>query len=320
MFSQRYSHRVYEKSPSTGTTWSCAASRNHPGELRTTIVSVLIASCAFLATCVAGCSAVTFVPVRHSGSRQFLVVPVVANGIQTTFLFDTGTSDTVVSKEFADRNGIHGRPLQRDRPIEASAGAADQEDQYVRLRSFRVGSVRAKRKVGPVQIVDLPRLGAQFGGDVTGMLGNAMWSSADYVLDASQPSLVISRRLNLSASPEASHLSVSGNRTYLPVKIDGRTFDFLLDTGSSATRVTQEVIDEIRPSDYLELEITTMGSTEYRRIPALHAKVAVGLVQIPQFSFLIGEENVIGLNLLRYGVLSVSNREGMFVFRGREGP
>jgi len=86
--------------------------------------------------------------------------------------------------------------------------------------------------------------------------------------------------------------------------------------------VTQEVIDELRPfnADSIVLEITTMGSTEYRRIPALHAEVAVGQVRIPQFTFLIGEENVIGLNLLRYGELSVSAREGMFVFRGRQEP
>ena len=284
--------------------------------------SVFLSLCAFLATFVIACSSITPVPVWHSESRAFLLLPVEVNGIPTTSLLDTGTTNTVVSKEFADRIGIQGDPLKRDFPIEASAPDAIQEGQYANLNSFRVGSIRAKRKSGQALIVDLPHLSAQFGEDVTGILGNATWSSADYVLDARRPSFGISRRLRLAASPEAYRLKVSGYRTYLPVEINGRTFDFLLDTGSNASRVTQEIIDELMPanSDYIELEITTMGSTETRKFPDFHAAVKVGHVLIPEFTFLVGKENVIGLNLLRYGELSVGTREGKFIFRDRKGP
>ncbi len=114
---------------------------------------------------------------------------------------------------------------------------------------------------------------------------------------------------------------MSGDRTYLPIEIEGRRFDFLLATGSNATRVTQQLIDDLRPvnSDYVEVEITTKSSTEYKKFPALHAEVQLGQVRIPQFTFLVGDENVIGLNLLRHGELSVSVREGMFIFRAGEG-
>jgi predicted aspartyl protease len=244
------------------------------------------------------------------------------NGVPATFLLDTGTTHTVVSKEFADQIGMHGDTFKRDVPIEVNALGARQAGDVADLKSLRVGPVRAKRKPGQVLIVDLPQLGAHFGKDVDGILGNATWSSADFVLDAGRPSLGISRRLELARSTEAHRLRASSNMTYLPVEIDGRSFEFLLDTGSSATRVTQQLIDELRPVnyDYVELEITTMGSKEYRKFPALHAAVQVGQVRIPQFTFLVGKENVIGLNLLRYGELSVSVREGMFIFREREAP
>ena len=105
---------------------------------------------------------------------------------------------------------------------------------------------------------------------------------------------------------------MSGDSTYLPVEIEGRRFEFLLATGSNATRVTQQLIDELRPgkSDYVEMEITTMGSTEYKKFPAMHAEIQVGQVRIPEFTFLVGNENVIGLNLLRYGELSVEHTRG----------
>lgn len=247
------------------------------------------------------------------------MVPVEVNGVPATFLFDTGTTHTIVSREFADQIGMHGDTIKRDIPIEVNALGARQAGDVADLKSLRVGPVRAKRGPGQVLIVDLPQLGSHFGKDVDGILGNATWSSADFVLDAARPSLGISRRLELAQSTEAHRLRVSGNRTYVPVEIDGRSFEFLLDTGSSATRVTQQFIDELRPmnSDHIVVEITTMGSTEYRKFPALHAAVQMGQVRIPQFTFLIGKENVIGLNLLRFGELSVSVREEMFIFRGR---
>lgn len=249
-------------------------------------------------------------------------MPVEVNGIPTTFLLDTGTTRTVISKEFADRIGIHGDSRQHEVPIEIGGPGATQVGHAAALKSFRMGSTNARRKAGQVLIVDLPGLFAQIGDGVTGLLGNATWSSADYVLDAGRPSLLISRRLGLSESPDSLRLKASGGSTYLPVEIEGQSFDFLLDTGASTTRVTQEVIDELRSVnyDYVELEITTMGSTEYRKFPALHAEVQLGQVHIPQFTFLIGKANVIGLNLLRYGELSVSTREGVFIFRGHESP
>lgn len=303
-FRQRYAHRVYRKSPSTGTIRSCAA--------------CLVA---LLAAFAPGCTSIEAVPVRQSEPGSFLLLPMEVNGIPATFLFDTGTNHTVISKEFADRFGIRANCFKRDIQTDVSVPGGTREAHCVELKSARMGPIRAKRNPGQALIVDLPHLRAIYGEDVAGVLGNATWFSADYVLDVERPSLVMSRRLGLSESSEAHRLKVSGGETFIPVEIDGRRFDFLLATGSGATRVTQEVIDALRPVnyDYVELEVTTMGSTEYKKLPVLHAAVKVGNVEIPQFTFLVGKENVIGLSLLRYGELSVSMRDEMFIFRRREG-
>ena len=319
LFSQRNSQRLSWAGRSTGTSSFGEIILNRRWTLSREIGFTL---CAFLASFVAGCSSVKTVPVRQSESRQYLLLPVEVNGTPTTFLLDTGTTHTVISKEFTDRIGIRGDSPEREVPIEIGGPGANQVGHVTRLKSFRIGSIEANRKSGQKLIVDMSRLFAQIDDGVSGLLGNAMWSSADYVLDAGSPSLLISRRLGLSKTPDSLRLNATSGKTYLPIEIEGRTFDFLLDTGASTSRVTQEVIDKLRPvnNDYVELEITTMGSTEYKKLPALHAEVQLGQVHIPQFTFLVGKENVIGLNLLRYGELSMSAREGMFIFRGHESP
>jgi hypothetical protein len=274
--------------------------------------------CAFFAWSDAGCASVTQVPVRPSEPRQYLLLPVEINGAETTFLMDTGTTQTVIAGAFADRIGIRVSLPAREIPVEIGGPGASQLGRAATLKSFRIGSKSVNREARHVVIGELPAVLSQFGPDISGLAGNSLWSSIDYVLDAKLPSLFISRDLGLSKSGLAGHLKTRDGATYLPVEVEGHSFDFRLDTGANASRVTQELIDALRSVnyDYLELEISTGDSVEYKRFPALHAETRVGQVHIPQFTFLIGEENVIGLNLLKYGELSLSARTGLFVFRG----
>jgi len=254
-----------------------------------------------LAACVAGSPSNTaVVPIRHSDPTQFLLVPIEVNRIETTFFFDTGTASSQVSPDFAEHAGIR--------------------DGEVKLRSFHVGSIDAKRKIGPLGIADLTKCCTRYDVNVTGSLGSALWSTADYILDVQQPKLEVLPTLRLSGSPGASPLRIADQKTYLPVTIEGQTFEFLLDTGLGGARVTQDLINRVRPvnHDYVEIEITTGTVKEYKKLPALHAEVKIGDVHIPQFTFFVGEENAIGLNLLQQGELSVSTREGLFTFRDRK--
>ncbi len=277
---------------------------------------------AIFAAHLAACASVTPVPIRISKPRPGLLIPVEVNGVAAIFLLDTGTTHTVVSKDFSDRIGIQEESPALDVAVDDCGPDSAKETHVAELKSFRVGTIRSRRKPGQVLIADLPNFGAQFGSDVSGILGSATWRSADFVLNAQRPSFAISRRLGLAQSPGVDQITISGDRVYVPVEIDGHVFDFLLATGSGSSWVTQEVVDEVRPfnSDFIHLEITTNGSVENRRIPALHGEVRLGQVRIPQFTFLIGKENVLGLNLLRSGELSLSARDRSFLFRSPEEP
>jgi hypothetical protein len=254
-----------------------------------------------VAACVAGAPSNTAqVPIRHAEPTQFLLVPVEVNGIPTTFFLDTGTAGSHVSRDFAEHVGLR--------------------DGALKLRSFRVGSIDAKAKAGPLRIADSTKCCTRYDASLTGSLGAPMWSTLDYVLDAKKPSLEVLPTLELAGAAGASTLRTSDQRIYIPVTVEGRIFEFLLDTGLSGARVTQDLIDELRQVnyDYVEVEITTGDVKEYKQFPALHAEVRLGDVHIPQFTFFVGDENAVGLNLLQYGALTVSSREGLFTFRGRE--
>jgi predicted aspartyl protease len=242
----------------------------------------------------------TVVPIRLSDPTHFLLVPVEVNGVATTFFLDTGTAESRVSADFAEHIGL--RNGER------------------KLRSFLVGSIDATKKIGSLRVADPTQCCTRYDVRVTGSLGAAMWSTLDYVLDAQKPKLEVMPELRLAGTPGASPLRVAEERIYLPVTVEGRTFEFLLDTGRGGSQVIQSFIDRLREvnSDYVEVEVTTGDVKQYKKYPALHAEVRLGDVHIPQFTFFVGEENAIGVNLLQQGELSVSARDGLFTFRGHE--
>lgn len=277
--------------------------------------------CSLLSAFMTSCSSAVSAPVRHAASGVYVLLPAEVNGVPATFLLDTGSTNTVVAKKFADRIELRGDLLRRDFQIDARTPEKILEGQYAAVNSLTVGSVRLRRSSGHVLIVDLPNLSALAGEAIDGILGNSTLGSADYILNVSRPSLQVSRKLRLSDSRLARDLKVAGYKSYLPVEIDGRTYDFLLDTGSNATMATPDVLhalDGVR-SDFVDLGIVTIDSAETKKLQRFRADLKLGDVTLRDFAFLVGDVNLIGLDLLMFGELSVSVRERKFVFRNNGG-
>ena len=282
---------------------------------RVTTRNVFRCVCVTLGTVLIGCT--WSVPVRLANSGDFLMLPVTANGVATSFLLDTGATNTTVSKQFAGRIGLWSEARPLDAPIETETPQPVLGAHYAVLRSFKLGPIRAKRDSGQVLVVDLSYVSRLVREEVDGLVGNATLGSADYVLNVRRPSLELARTLKLSDSPQAVHLKTSGHRTYLPATINGKSFDFLLDTGSNRSFVTSEVLHTLGDveTDVVERGIISLNALETKSFKRFRAKVTLGDVSVPDFALLIGDGNRIGLDLLRFGELSVSVNEGRFVFR-----
>lgn len=266
---------------------------------------------------VTSCSTLTTVPVRSATSGHGLLVSVAVNRIPATFLLDTGATNTVLSSQFASRMNVESEALPFDMPIETASRQPLVGARYVPLRSFQLGPIRAKRNSGEALIVDLSNVRKLTKEDVDGLVGNSTLGSADYILNVHKPSLKVARTISLPDYGQAARLSVSGHRTYLPVSVNGRTFDFLLDTGSTRSFVSLEVLQQLEGIDVksLQLESVSVNAVDIGKFDSFTAAASLGEVFIPKFSFLVGDRNLIGLDLLRHGELLVSVKQGRFVFR-----
>jgi aspartyl protease len=246
------------------------------------------------------------------------------NGVAGTFILDTG-APTTVSKEFADRIDLWSKATPFDVPSDADNPQPAYGAHYAPIESFTVGSIRGPRNGGQVLIVDLSHVSAVVGEKVDGFLGNSTLGSADYVLNVRRPSLEISGNRHLSASAEALPLKVggfNGYRTYLPVAINGKSFDLLLDTGSNITVVTPEVLSALAgiETEVVERGIASINGVETGTVQRFRAAVKLGDVSVPEFTLFVGNGNRIGLDLLAFGELSVSVNERRFAFRDLNKP
>jgi predicted aspartyl protease len=269
---------------------------------------------------IAGCTAPRTVPVRSTADGTFVLVPVTVDGVAATFLFDTGTTHLFVSADFGSRIGLSGKARYLPVAIETATPQPVYDAQFAPIESFKLGPIRARRNPGEVVILDLSNVSLLAGEQIDGLLGNGLWASADYVLNVGEPSLQIVRTLDLFSDPQALPATVSDNRTYLPVAINGKSFEFLLDTGSNFSTVSAELFESLGEIDSEAVELGKVGinaadTKSIKTFREFHAAVTLGQVSASDFVFLVDDKNVIGLDLLRLGELSVSVKQRRFVFR-----
>jgi hypothetical protein len=241
------------------------------------------------------------------------------NGVAGTFLLDTG-APTTVSNEFAAQIDLWNKATPFDVSSDPDNPQPVYGAHYAPIESFAVGAIRGPRNSGQVLIIDLSHVSAVVGEKVDGFLGNSTLGSADYVLNVRRPSLEISSNLHLSAASQALPLKLAGfngYRTYLPVTINGKSFDLLLDTGSNVTVVTPAVLNALAgiETEVVERGIASINGVEAKAVQRFRAAVTLGNVSVPEFTVVVGDGNRIGLDLLAFGELSVSVNQRRFIFR-----
>lgn len=276
-------------------------------------------SLCILAICgatLASCAPIN-VPVRHSASGIYVLVSVHVNGIAGNFLVDTGSTHTIVAKSFAERIGLAKVASQEANIVDATGVELPLPSYFANIDSLRVGSIRVGRVRGTVPVVDLANLNRIMGEELDGVLGNNILASADYILNVRKPSLLLARNIGLSDSQMAQKLTVAGSAIYLPMTIASKSLDFRLDTGSNASFITREAINSTAAgnTELIELQDSLLGSTSTRTFQKLKTTVNIAGVQISKATLLVAEKNVVGLDLLSHGELSLSGRDRKFEFR-----
>lgn len=267
--------------------------------------------------CVSGCSTLTSIPVGSSTFGELLLVPVTVNGVDATFLLDTGATHTVLANPFAERLGLRDQAVSVVMNLTTAASQSVQNTQITPIRSFRLGQVRARRNSGEAVIMDLSRISNFAQDNIDGIVGNATLESTAYELDVRNRVLSIGKTYKFSHQEQALSLRSSGHKTYLPVSINGKTFDLLLDTGSTISFISPNLLRELDGVnvDHVELQGVSVDASHKRIYERVRVAVSVGQVTISQFPLLVGEPSRVGLDLLRHGKLIVSSRSGQFQFR-----
>lgn len=267
--------------------------------------------------CVAGCSTQASIPLESSTFGELLLVPVTINGANGLFLLDTGTTNTVLAKRFADRIGLNSHAVSIAVDVHTPSSRSTRDMQLVPIRSFRLGQIRAKRNSGEAVVMDLARISDFAQGEIDGIVGNATLESAAYELDVRNRVLLIGKAYKFSDQDQAIPLRRFGHKTFVPVSINGKTFELLLDTGSTRSYISPHLLQELDgvSVDCIELRGVSVDASNKTIYERINVAVSFGKVTISQFPLLVGEPSRVGLDLLQHGTLIVSPELGQFQFR-----
>lgn len=178
------------------------------------------------------------IPAKFEHNQPLLEASI--NGQKVWLLVDTGSSTSLLFEGAAQRLGLH--PVMADR-----------------VRLYGVGGVQAAKRVtiaayglGGAVAHNIPLLvaGGRLGGDAAGVIGRDFLSQADVEFDLAHGAIRLFKPRNCGAQDglaywsktfsmtEMSHAWTRQNAIELPVLLNGRRVDAILDSGAMTSVIT----------------------------------------------------------------------------------
>lgn len=185
----------------------------------------------------------TAVPFTLTGGH--LLVPVTVNGIDASFVLDTGSQRSVVTPEAVQR--LH---LTLDKWVDTTMRGVGGIVEHANAdpRSLTLGGVTLRpNALADIVSLSVGKLPSGYGGPaVDGLLGRDLLSRFDLQFDLAAHRLTLFAvhdcggrflpwRQPYAAVPAT---AVAGHALIVPITLDGHRLSALLDTGASATMVT----------------------------------------------------------------------------------
>ncbi len=249
---------------------------------------------------------------RYGGG--FFWVPVIYNGIETEFVLDTGSNMNVVSEGFLSAHSVEIESYvsrssftTEASDLDSMATLPDQELRFTRPDSFSIGSIKY-RVSGPFLLLDTSHSDKFFGRRTNGIIGTQALIVTNFSIDFSSGSLTIGRQPRGVDLIEP--LVVKHGFLYMDVSVNGKTIQFLIDSGSVRSQISMSDFLEVanESSDFQESRGTYInidGKRESVNGIANVDEIKLGGVELSDFSILVDDSNIIGLDILSRGTLHV---------------
>ena len=188
-----------------------------------TVLSVFLSSLAATALTSAAPSVV-----HVKIANDAVLVPVIVNGEQFSFLLDTGSEQSVIDVSSAARINLkatHTIPVERNFAVQ-SADIAEVATIRIATRTFHRQSLA---------IMDLRFESGALGTSVDGILGTDLLAEFPFRLNYAQQSITIDNIKHFGYLGMLIELHPNHHQFFIPVEINSAKSDFLLDTGTNST-------------------------------------------------------------------------------------
>jgi hypothetical protein len=171
------------------------------------------------------------VPAEIIGGHFIVTLKWDANG-PWRFLVDTGSTTTLVSAEFAQKNPSTKTVQDHPSPVLVRSGSGDTISlQSTTVGLIELGSVRLKNT--PALVYDCDELSAHFGQKIDGVLGFPLFRRILLTLDYPHSRLILQSPGDASRLPGHTVRFNNDKRVpFIPVALDGHPFIALVDSGS----------------------------------------------------------------------------------------
>ena len=221
-------------------------------------------------------------PIRFRQSLNLIFASVMING-QGPFEFaiDTGATQTVVSEKLAEKLGL--KPITTT-VVFGIGGVGKVETKIYRMDELTAGDVNVKNT--PVGTFNDPLI-SQF---ADGILGTSIFSDFFVTVDYPADQLLLSkRRTPTPAGAEVLPVWFFSNLLLLPVDVNGKRGNFIIDTGAVTTVLSHSMaaqlgVNENTPGAKVDLGIAGVGGFEgvVLKIPNVTFKTPKNTEEFPQ--------------------------------------
>jgi hypothetical protein len=240
---------------------------------------------------------------------------------KAVFLLDTGTVIPVISRQFVEAHGLSTayQQVPSDPLIEGKqADSVPIEATIVVTRptSFSVGRAKVD-PLGFFQVLDLAPLSSAIDDRVDGIFGSGILNGTLYTIDFGKQTLTLGRPKDPAELPFK--IEFEGQRPLVTATLNGAKVVFVLDTGAMQTSISHHTAARLLDESSIEEEASYLLLTVEGLQPAKLKRATIDRlefagIEFENFTVFIRDHDLIGLDILRDGILTVDASAARYSF------
>jgi predicted aspartyl protease len=268
------------------------------------------------------CASTTTIPLTVDADTGYYMLLTKYEKRKAVFLLDTGTALPAISRRFVEAHGFS--TTRRQWPADSlfdgkQTDSAPIESTIVVTSptSFSVGRATVD-PLGYFQVLNLAPLSSAIDDRVDGIFGSGILNGTLYTIDFRKRTLTLGRSKQPVELPFK--IEFERQRPLVDATVNGAKIVFVLDTGAMYTsishRTAARLLDESsigEEASYLLLSVDGLRPAKLRR--ATIDRLEFAGVELENFTVFIGDHDLIGLDILRNGILTVDASAGRYSFR-----